>query len=777
MLIEVRIFRKLSLLKHVSSSNLNIIINKNNPGIASFTMSSTAQQAVKRNQPDWTVPDGGFNTRLKLVNSLTRKKELFIPQNGRKVLWYSCGPTVYDDSHMGHARSYISFDIMRRLLKDYFKYDVFYAMNITDIDDKIIRRARRNYLFDEYKKKYKPLVEIVQDVMPSVKLLSKKLSSETNEDKKNMYARMYNKVQLAIEKVNDNKDNNIDKEVLMEEFRDVLSDWLDETEGSKVTDNAIFAELPKKFEDEFHKDMMALNVQPPDVLTRVSDYVPEIIEFVQQIIQRGYAYVSNGSVYFDTIKFDQSPNHFYAKLVPEAYGDAKALEEGEGDLSVSEDRLSEKKNATDFALWKASKPGEPLWNSPWGKGRPGWHIECSVMASCILGQSLDIHTGGVDLKFPHHDNELAQSEARYDNDNWVRYFLHSGHLTIAGCKMSKSLKNFITIKEALGKNTARQLRLVFLLHAWNNTLDYSDATMKIATAYEKTVNEFFLMVKDVVRKQSAGALESFVKWTDREVQLNDKFQECKTLVHECLCDNLDTRGALDNIRELISSSNIYVDVARKTLASIDGTLLRTVAHYITHMFKIFGAIDDDETIGFPVAGSQANLEEQVMPYLEAFATFRDKVRTEARKHKAVDILKLCDDVRDDVLPNLGVRLEDHEGQDTSIKLVDREMLMKEREEKVEQERLKKLQKEEKLAQQKSKQDVGKLSPTKMFTSETHLYSAFDDKGLPTHDVNGEPLSKSQLKKLQKLYEAQSKKHAEYLRSAQEASAKQSQECS
>ena len=158
---------------------------------------------------------------------------------------------------------------------------------------------------------------------------------------------------------------------------------------------------------------------------------------------RKYAYESNRSVYFDVKQFDSSPCHHYAKLVPEAFGDANALAEGEGDLSADG---SEKRSPNDFALWKASKPGEPAWPSPWGEGRPGWHIECSVMASAILGASMDIHSGGYDLKFPHHDNELAQAEAYYDNDVWIRYFLHWGHLTIAGCKMSKSLKNFITIQ-------------------------------------------------------------------------------------------------------------------------------------------------------------------------------------------------------------------------------------------------------------------------------------------------------------------------------------------
>ena len=146
----------------------------------------------------------------------------------------------------------------------------------------------------------------------------------------------------------------------------------------------------------------------------MSEYIPENVAFIKKIVDSGYAYESNGSVYFDVAKFDANPDHHYAKLVPEAFGDKSALQEGEGDLILTADRLSEKRSDNDFALWKNSKPGEPSWESPWGLGRPGWHIECSVMASAILGESIDIHTGGFDLKFPHHDNELAQSEVSND---------------------------------------------------------------------------------------------------------------------------------------------------------------------------------------------------------------------------------------------------------------------------------------------------------------------------------------------------------------------------
>ncbi|KFQ19929.1 Cysteine--tRNA ligase, cytoplasmic, partial [Merops nubicus] len=416
----------------------------------------------KRVQPPWSPPEGTKHSRLCLYNSLTRNKEIFQPQNGKKVLWYCCGPTVYDASHMGHARSYISFDILRRILRDYFKYDVFYCMNITDIDDKIIKRARQNYLFERYRENKSAPDQLLEDVKTASELFSVKLNETTDPDKKQMLERIQNAVKSAFDPLQEAvqaklpaEEINRCHEMLLEEAKDLLSDWLDTKFGSQVTDNSIFSKLPKFWEGEFHKDMEALNVLPPDVLTRVSEYVPEIVDFVKKIVDNGYGYVSNGSVYFDTMKFDSSEKHSYAKLVPEAVGDQKALQEGEGDLSISADRLSEKRSPNDFALWKSSKPGEPSWDSPWGKGRPGWHIECSAMAGSLLGESMDIHGGGFDLRFPHHDNELAQSEAYFENDHWVRYFLHTGHLTIAGCKMSKSLKNFITIKDALKKHTGK----------------------------------------------------------------------------------------------------------------------------------------------------------------------------------------------------------------------------------------------------------------------------------------------------------------------------------
>ncbi|XP_061521151.1 cysteine--tRNA ligase, cytoplasmic isoform X2 [Phycodurus eques] len=738
-------------------------------------MSTTSEQGKgKRVQPQWSPPSGTAVPQLRLYNSLTRAKELFVPQNGNKVTWYSCGPTVYDASHMGHARSYISFDILRRILKDYFKYDVYYCMNITDIDDKIIKRARQNYLLDQYKEKKTQAAQILKDVLTARVPFQARLTSTTDPDKKQMLERLdaaitgtLQPLQAALEsKAADDVVEPL-AQALLSNAKDMLSDWLDGLYGSEVTDNSIFSVLPTFWEGEYHKDMDALNVLPPDVLTRVSEYVPEIVEFVKKIVANGYGYESNGSVYFNTAKFDASPQHSYAKLVPEAVGDQKALQEGEGDLSISVDRLSEKKSPNDFALWKASKHGEPSWDSPWGKGRPGWHIECSAMAGSILGESMDIHGGGFDLRFPHHDNELAQSEAFFENDYWVRYFLHTGHLTIAGCKMSKSLKNFITIKEALANNTARQLRLAFLMHSWKDTLDYSPNTMELVVQYEKFLNEFFLNVKDILRA-TTDITGQFEKWEAAEVALNESFLDRKSAIHEALCDNIDTRTVLEEMRQLISQSNSYIASKKSAKLRPNRMLMQSIAIYLTNMLQIFGAIEGSEPIGFPVGGQgqDVDLESTVMPYLSVLSEFREQVRKIARQQNVLELLVLCDDVRDVTLPELGVRLEDHEGLPTVVKLVNKEILLKERDGKNKLEEEKQRKKEE-AARKKELQEMAKLAkmkipPFEMFLAETDKYSKFDETGFPTHDAEGKELSKGQEKKLRKLFESQEKMHNEYL---------------
>ena len=291
------------------------------------------------------------------------------------------------------------------------------------------------------------------------------------------------------------QDSSIGKEDFYTETQDILLPYLDSLHGSSIDadDHTIFTRLTQKFETRFMEDVRSLGCLDPDEVTRVTEYSQQIVDFVEKIEENGFAYAtSDGSVYFDIEAFEAAHNN-YARLEPWNRNDTELQADGEGALSK---KSSEKRSDADFALWKSSKPGEPSWPSPWGRGRPGWHIECSAMASDKLGSQIDIHSGGIDLAFPHHDNELAQSEAFWldksheHQHQWVNYFMHMGHLSIQGSKMSKSLKNFTTIREALAKGdwTPRGLRIVFLLGGWKEGIEITGDVIKAGTAWEDKLN-------------------------------------------------------------------------------------------------------------------------------------------------------------------------------------------------------------------------------------------------------------------------------------------------
>lgn len=665
---------------------------------------------------------------------------------------------------MGHARAYVTFDIIRRILEDYFGYNVDLVMNVTDIDDKIILRARRNFLFDQFvtELKGKSVDEAIhlvtdranaafehQNSELSLKktALSAKLDSSLKKRQAKALQEQISGLQVKLSNLVREQDNFIqalaksptsieDVENIAFQAKDAIAQSLDEEKGSLVTDLSIFKSHSQKYEQEFLQDMDSLHVRPPQVLTRVSEYVPEIISFVDKIVAKGLAYVSDGSVYFDTLKFIAC-GHDYAKLSPWAVGDLDLVSEGEGALASIEG----KRNPQDFALWKRSRDGEPFWDSPWGPGRPGWHIECSAMASALLGDNFDIHSGGEDLRFPHHDNELAQSEAFFGCKQWVNYFLHAGHLHIEGKKMSKSLKNFVTIREALEKHSARQIRILFLLQGWEKTINFAHAALDEAQSKEKRLKEFFLEIETRRRK---GFMDE-QKWDDIDIQFEAFIESSEDRVHSALSDSFDYPLAFHCVFDLISETNKYITNS----SNVKLLLLEKSAQFVQKMIRVFGLLED--TTGF--SGSEVSSDSaKVTPLLDAFTGFRARIREFAKLAGNTDILNECDMFRDSVLPELGVRLEDV-AQGSVWKLVDPEELRAERHAKeigLIRKKLNAKQKELALFKQYSE------DPFKMFQG----YNV-DDQGIPTHEVDGTEVSKKARKKLEARFAKQKKNFAKH----------------
>jgi len=373
---------------------------------------------------------------MKILNTLTRRKEEFVPINEGKVGIYVCGPTVYDYIHIGNARPMIVFDTLRRYL-EYKGYDVNYVSNFTDVDDKIIKRA--------------------------------------NEE-------------------------GVDASVISE-----------------------------RYIAEVKKDMAALNVREATTHPKATEEIPDMIEMVKTLIEKGYAYEVNGTVYFRTRKFKD-----YGKLSKKNIDD---LRSGNRDLLVS--GVDEKEDPLDFVLWKPKKEGEPSWPSPWGDGRPGWHLECSVMSKKYIGDVIDIHAGGEDLVFPHHENEIAQSEAA-NGTEFARYWMHNGFLKINNEKMSKSLGNFFTVREIAEKYPLQVIRFFMLSAHYRSPLNFS------ADLVEASKNGLERILTAVDRLKSISGTEGEV---DKAVA--DEMDAFVKKYEAAMDDDLNTADAISVIFELL----------------------------------------------------------------------------------------------------------------------------------------------------------------------------------------------------------------------------------
>lgn len=455
---------------------------------------------------------------MKLYNSLTRKKEEFIPVTEGHVHMYNCGPTVYNYIHVGNARPLVIFDTLRRFFI-YKGYDVKFVVNFTDIDDKMIKKA--------------------------------------NE------------------------------------------------EGTTVK------AIAERYIEAFMEDAEGLNLYDYETLNpRATHFIPQIIEFIEDLIEKGAAYDVNGNVYFNIASAND-----YGKL------SKKNIEDLISGARV--DINEEKRNPMDFALWKKEKEGEPSWDSPWGKGRPGWHIECSVMAKTLLGETIDIHSGGEDLQFPHHENEIAQSET-HNNKPFANYWLHNGMITVDNQKMSKSLGNFFTIKEVSKEYDLEVLRFFLLSAHYRSPINFSRDVMNqtqngLERLYNSKKNLEYLLEKSQMREID-----------ENERKLIDEINEFKNKFIESMEDDINTADAIAALFELtkLYNTSITEESSKKLVEYAHNTMME--------LANVLGILKRQDEI----------LESEILELIEK--------RTEARKNKDY---KLSDEIRD-ILKEKGIILED-----------------------------------------------------------------------------------------------------------------------
>ena len=468
---------------------------------------------------------------LKIYNVMTRQKETFVPINEGRVNMYVCGPTVYDYPHVGHAKTYVNFDVVVRYLR-FLGYDVLYVQNITDVghllddgEDRILKKARQSAV--------KPM------------------------------------------------------------------------------------ELVETYTRAYFENMDALGVQRPNISPRASAHVPEQIEMIGELLSRENAYVVNGSVYFDVSSFDE-----YGKL------SGRRLEEQEEGARVAV--LSEKRHPADFALWKKAEPEHILrWNSPWGEGFPGWHIECSAMARKYLGETFDIHGGGIDNIFPHNECEIAQSEAAHDKA-YARYWMLVGSLTLEGVKMSKSLGNTLTIGEALEKYRPETVRLLVLSGHYSNPIDLSDAAMEAA---DKGLQRLWGAVA-LVRQQLRGAVDG-----EMPAETATQLAGFRAAFLEKMDDDFNAPASIGVLQEMTRWVNTLINEGGP---QTNGTLQAIDASYRELGGDILGLIPDEMD-----ASGDAAREDGLVRLLIA-------LRAAARGNRD---WATADQIRNE-LNNLGIVLED-----------------------------------------------------------------------------------------------------------------------
>ncbi|MDF3000165.1 MAG: cysteine--tRNA ligase [Bacillota bacterium] len=448
---------------------------------------------------------------MKIYNTLTRKKEEFVPIDENEIKIYVCGPTVYNYFHIGNARPFVVFDTLRKYLT-YRGKSVKFVQNFTDVDDKIINKARE--------------------------------------------------------------------------------------EGVKA------GEISEKYIEEYYKDAKALNVEKASVHPKVTENMTEIIDFVQGLIDKGYAYEADGDVYYSTRKFDD-----YGKLSKQNIED---LEAG-ARIEVEE----KKQDPLDFALWKAQKTDDELaWKSPWGLGRPGWHIECSVMSTKYLGETIDIHAGGQDLTFPHHENEIAQTEA-YTGKPFANYWMHNGYITIDNEKMSKSKGNFFTVRDILEDYDGEIMRFFLLSGHYRSPINFSRDLMEQAKNALARMQNAKNNLKHLAEKGEGSLIDSEKTAYDELLKYREKFIAAME-------DDLNTADAISAIFELIKDINTAAkDGASKEFAEKCLSLL-------DELTAVLGILRDKEESG--------GIDEEVQKLVDERQAAR-KAKDFARSDEIRDILK------------------------------------------------------------------------------------------------------------------------------------------